>query len=252
MGIGEAVVHRFLRGGASVVMAARDLQRVEAARLRAGATDRTLAVSCDVTSRPQLEALLQAALERFGRVDVWVNNAGFGVIDTLEHMNMADCRRMFETNLFSVMEAMQVVAPYYKKQGAGAIVNIASVAGLMSVPGLAAYSASKHGVVAASRAARIELARYNVQVNCVCPGFVRTQFNENAVWGDERKRSASHGIAPERVADAVWRACRKNLRLVVVPWKDHLLVQLSRLLPGVFDGMMLASLRRQARREMET
>ena len=249
MGIGEAVVHRFLREGAAVVLAARDLQRVEAARLRTGVPERTLAVSCDVTSRAQVEALLRAARDRFGRVDVWVNNAGFGVIDTLEHADMAECRRLFATNLIAVMEAMQVVAPVLKQQRAGAIINVASVAGLISTPGLSAYSASKHGVVALSRAARLELERYQVQVNCVCPGFVSTHFNENAVWGDPAKRSPSHGIPPERVAEAVWRAYEKNLRLVVVPWKDHLLVQLSRLLPDVFDGMMMRALRRQWRQE---
>src|SRR6202051_3569913 len=132
MGIGEAIVVRFLREDACVVLASRDLARVEAARQRAAAAERTLAVACDVTVRAQIEALLAAAIERFGRVDVWVNNAGFGLVDSIERMDMAECRRMFDTNLFGAIECMQVVAPVLKRQRSGAIVNVSSIAGLIS------------------------------------------------------------------------------------------------------------------------
>src|SRR6266536_3178005 len=120
MGIGEAIAARFLREQCSIVLSSRDLGRVEAARQRLGSTGRTLAAACDVTVRPQIEALLAAALERFGRIDVWVNNAGFGLMDSAERMDMAACRRMFDTNLFGVIDCMQVVAPVFKQQRWGA------------------------------------------------------------------------------------------------------------------------------------
>ncbi len=253
MGIGEAIAKRFLQEGAALVMTSRDLVRAEDARWRIGSAERTLAVACDVTVRAEIEALLHAALERFGRVDVWVNNAGSGLVDSVERMDMAACRRMFETNLFGAMEAMQVVAPYFKKQGTGAIVNIASVAGLISVPYMSAYSATKHALIAFSRAVRLELAPYGVQVNCVCPGYVRTDFSQNAVWGSDSLRVAGarqRGITAERTAEAVWRAYAQNLRVAVVPWHSRLLVLLSRTMPGVFDWGMLKMLRRMSRNQI--
>ena len=118
---------------------------MEAARQRTGAPERTLAVACDVTVRAQIEALLAAAIERFGRVDVWVNNAGFGLVDSVERMDMDACRRMFDTNLFGAIECMQVVSPVFKQQRSGAIINISSMAGIVSVPYMSAYGATKHG-----------------------------------------------------------------------------------------------------------
>jgi short-subunit dehydrogenase len=251
MGIGEAIVRRFLLEGASVVLASRDLARVEAARERCGAPERTLAVACDVTVRAQIEELLAETVKRFGRVDIWVNNAGFGLVDSVERMDMAACRGMFDTNLFGAIECMQVVSPVLKQQRSGAIINISSMAGLVSVPYMSAYGATKHALNCVSRAARLELAPYGVHVNTVCPGYVRTDFNARSVWGSESLRiagGAQRGITAERVADAVWKAYRSNRRQVVVPWSNNLLVGFYRFLPGVFNWGMLKMLRRMDRK----
>jgi len=250
MGIGEAIVQRFLREHASVVLTSRDRARVEAARERAGVPGRTLALVCDVTVRAQIEALLASAIERFGRVDVWVNNAGFGLVDSVEHMDMAACRRMFDTNLFGAIECMQVVSPLLKQQRSGAIINVSSIAGLISVPYMAAYGATKHALNCIGRAARLELAPYGVHVNTVCPGYVQTDFNIHAVRGVESMRVAGnrrHGVTSERVANAVWRAYRGNRSEVVVPWSGNLLVGMSRVLPGLFNWGMLRMLRQMER-----
>jgi short-subunit dehydrogenase len=252
MGIGEAITHRFLREGASVVLASRDLARVEAARQRAAAPERTLAVACDITVRAQIEALLDATMERFGRVDIWVNNAGFGLVDSVERMDMAACRRMFDTNLFGAIECMQIVSPILKQQRSGAIINISSMAGLVSVPYMSAYGATKHALNCVSHAARLELAPYGVHVNTVCPGYVKTEFNARSVWGSESLRIAGgvkRGVIAARVADAVWKAYRANRRQVVVPWNNSLLVSFYRLLPGVFNWGMMKMLRRMERKE---
>lgn len=247
MGIGEAIVRRFLREGACVVLASRDLGRVEAARQSVGALDRTLAFACDVTVRDQVEALLHAAITRFGRVDIWVNNAGFGLVDSVERMDMAACRKLFDTNLFGAIECMQVVSPVLKQQRSGAIINISSVAGLIPVPYMGAYSASKHALISISGAARLELTPYGVQVNAVCPGYVRTEFNTRAVWGRETMRvggASKRGITADRVADAVLKAYRSNRRLLIVPWSNIVLVGFYRLLPGLLNWGLLKMLRR--------
>ncbi len=252
MGIGEAIVHRFLREGASVVLASRDPERIEAARQRTGQPERTLAVACDVTARPQVEALLAASVERFGRIDIWVNNAGFGLIDSVGRMDMAACRRMFDTNLFGAIECMQVITPLFKQQRSGAIINISSMAGIVTVPYMSAYGATKHALNCISRGARLELAPYGVHVNTVCPGYVQTDFNTRAVWGTESMRVAGgrkRGVTPERVANAVWTAYKGNRCEVVVPWSGNLLVGLYRVFPAVFNWGLLKMLRRLDRKE---
>jgi short-subunit dehydrogenase len=245
MGIGEAIAKEFAAHGASVVMVARDLTRLEAARARVGGTN-TVTVSCDVTKPDDLARVLATTLTRFRRVDVWVNNAGHGLMDSVAQMDLAECRRMFETNLFAVIQAMQLVAPAMQKQGSGAIINISSVAGYIAVPYMAAYGATKRALNAITRAARMELEQSGVQVINVCPGYIATDFALNAVKGKERYRlgvAARTGITPDQVAHAVLRAYQKNKREIVVPWKDRIFIILYQLAPGIVEGMMKRMLR---------
>jgi short-subunit dehydrogenase len=160
---------------------------------------------------------------------------------------MDACRKMFDTNLFGAIECMKAVSPHFKQQRSGAIINISSIAGLVSVPYMSAYGATKHALNCVGRAARLELAPYGVHVNTVCPGYVQTDFNIHAVRGTESLRVAGsrrHGVTAERVARAVWRAYRQNRSEVVVPWSGNLLVGLYRLAPGVFNWGMLKMLRK--------
>jgi short-subunit dehydrogenase len=244
MGIGEAIAKEFASQGASVVLAARDAGRLDAARERI--RGELLAVPCDVTRREDLSRLLETSLQRFGRVDVWVNNAGYGLMDSVAQMDLGECRRMFETNLFAVIQAMQLVTPVMKQQGGGAIINISSVAGYIAIPYMAAYGATKHALNAISKGARMELQPAGIQVINVCPGYITTDFAVNAVKGKERYRlgvAARRGITAERVARAVLNAYIKNKREVVVPWKDRISILLYQLVPPVVEGMMRRLLR---------
>ena len=245
MGIGESIAKEFADPGASVVLVARNTERLEAARVRVGGPN-TVAVPGDVTRREDLERVLATTLSRFGRVDVWVNNAGHGLLDSVAQMDLAECRRMFEINLFAVIQAMQLVAPVMQKQGSGAIINISSVAGYIAVPYMAAYGATKRALNAITRGARMELEKSGVRVINVCPGYIATDFAQNAVKGRERYRlgvAARTGITPDRVARAVLSAYRNNKREVVVPWKDRLSILLYQLAPGIVEGMMKRMLR---------
>src|SRR5262245_24614666 len=245
MGIGEAIAKEFAVHGASVALAARNPERLEAARQRVGRAN-TIAVSCDVTKREDLEGLLAATLTHFGRVDVWVNNAGHGLMDSIAQMDLSECRRLFETNLFAVIQAMQLAAPVMQKQGSGAIINISSVAGYIAVPYMAAYGATKRALNSITLGARMELEKSGVQVINVCPGYIATDFGLNAVKGKERYRlgvAARTGITPDQVARAVLRAYQKNKREIVVPWKDRIFIALYQLAPGIVEGMMRRMLR---------
>src|SRR5881394_1579791 len=134
MGIGEALARTFADHGARVALLSRDAGRAEAARDRVGHTERTLALSCDVRNREEIDRVLSLTLHHFQCIDLWVNNAGHGLQDSVAHLDMAACRDMFDTNFFGTVFAMQAVIPVMKQQGSGTIANISSVAGHIPLP----------------------------------------------------------------------------------------------------------------------
>src|SRR5579864_7026444 len=164
MGIGEAIAKEFLDNGARIVLLSRDADRAEAARDRLGQKDRTLALSCDVRHREEIDRVIGVTIRQFGRIDVWVNNAGHGLIDSVAQMDLSACRDLFETNLFGTIAGMQAVIPIMKQQQSGTIINISSVAGHIPIAYSAAYSASKFAMNAIGKAARIELRGTGVHV----------------------------------------------------------------------------------------
>jgi short-subunit dehydrogenase len=245
MGIGEALARRFAVEGANVVLSSRDLTRVEAARARIGLNDRTLALTCDVRNREEIDRLVSLTVHNFGRIDIWVNNAGHGLRDSVAHMDMQACRSMYDTNLFSTIECMQAVIPVMRRQGSGTIINISSVAGHIAVPFSAAYSSTKFAMNAIGKAARLELAGSGVHVLTVCPGWINTPFHDNAIKGADRMQLGERrkGISADRVARAVLRGYLKQKREVVVPWTSHISIKLYQLFPQIVERAMLRMLR---------
>jgi len=242
MGIGEAIAKVFANEGASIVMLSRDTARVEAARARIGHIERTLALACDVRHREEIDRVVGLTMHHFGRIDIWINNAGHGLVDSVTAMDMAACREMFETNLFGAISAMQAVLPVMKQQGSGTIINISSVAGHVPLAYSAGYSGTKFAMNAMGKAARIELRKRNINVLTVCRGFVRTDFSANAVRGNEGKKvrpEAVRGITAERVARATLSGYIKRKREVIVPWTMIPVVKLYQLFPGLVERAML-------------
>ena len=239
MGIGEAISKIFADRGASVVMLSRDAGRVEAARGRIGHGERTLAMPCDVRHREEVDRVIGLTLHHFKRIDVWVNNAGHGLLDSVAQMEMAACREMFDTNFFGAVGAMQAVIPVLRQQGGGTIINVSSVAGHIPVPFHAAYSATKFALNAIGKAASVELKKDGIHVLTVCPGRVQTPFSENTVRGSEVKRLGSaRGISAHRVAQATLRGYLKQKREVIVPWTMHIPVKVYQLFPGLVEWAM--------------
>jgi len=241
MGIGEAIAKTFAEQGANVVMLSRDTARAEAARTRVGFPDRTVALSCDVRNSEEIDRVLALTLHHFKRIDVWINNAGHGLLDSVSQMDMAACHDMFETNFFGAVSAMQAVIPVMQQQGGGTIINISSVAGHIPLPFHAAYSATKFALNAIGKAAGVELKKDGIRVLTVCPGFVQTAFGENAVRGKELKKvrpGTVRGVTAERVARATLRGYLKGKREVIVPWTMHLPVKVFQLFPSVVEWAM--------------
>jgi short-subunit dehydrogenase len=248
MGIGEAIARLFADQGSKVVLLSRDAARAEAARQRIGHQEHTLAMACDVRHREDIDRVVGLTLHHFQRIDVWINNAGHGILDAVASVDMAAVRSTFDTNFFGALEAMQAVIPVMKRQGGGTIVNISSVAGHVPLPFHALYSGTKFAMNAVGKAARIELKTSGINVLTVCPGYVQTGFGDNSIKGKEQKQvrpAGLKGITAERVARAVLEGCRKQKREVVVPWTMHPLIKLYQLFPGLVEWGMVKMARKQ-------
>ncbi len=242
MGIGEAIAKVFAEQGAGVVLLSRDAARAEAARERVGYPERTIALSCDVRHSEEIDRVLGLTLHHFKRVDVWINNAGHGLMDSVAEVELPTCHELFETNFFGALSGMQAVIPVMRQQGGGTIINISSVAGHIPLPFHGAYSASKFALNAIGNAARVELKKGGIHILTVCPGYVRTAFSQNAVRGNEPKTvrpAAIRGISAERIARATLRGYLKGKRELIVPWWMHVPVKLYQLFPGLVERAMV-------------
>ena len=173
-GFGRELARLVLERGGKVVVTARDKARV--ADLAAGADDRALALDLDVTDAGQVAAAVAAAHERFGRVDVLVNNAGYGYQATVEEGDEAEIRAQFDANVFGLFATTRAVLPGMRERRQGHIISITSVAGFAGFPGSGYYAATKHAVEGWSDALAAEVAPLGIAVTCVAPGPFRTDW----------------------------------------------------------------------------
>ncbi|HTK89920.1 MAG TPA: 3-oxoacyl-[acyl-carrier-protein] reductase [Verrucomicrobiae bacterium] len=176
-GIGLAVARSLADDGASVVVSGRDPGRLEsAAKELEGLGASALAVAADAAKREDADRLVEAAKERFGRIDVLVNNAGITRDQLLVRMKDDDWDEVLDTNLRGVFLMTRAAGKVMMRQKSGRIVNISSTAGAMGNPGQVNYSAAKAGVIGLTKAAARELAHWNILVNAVAPGLIETDM----------------------------------------------------------------------------
>jgi 3-oxoacyl-[acyl-carrier protein] reductase len=176
-GIGLAIARLLAEDGASVVVSGRDAARLDAAVKELESLGATvLAVVADAAKRGDVDRLVEAARERFGRIDVVVNNAGITRDQLLVRMKDDDWDQVLDTNLRGVFLMTRAVGKVMMRQKSGRIINIASTAGAMGNPGQVNYSAAKAGVIGLTKAAARELAHWNILVNAVAPGLIETDM----------------------------------------------------------------------------
>jgi NAD(P)-dependent dehydrogenase (short-subunit alcohol dehydrogenase family) len=175
MGIGAAVAHRFVAEGARVVLNSHvDDAHAAAIRTALGA-ENTLFALADVSDQASVDAMVVAALARFGRIDVVVNNAGVNVFRDPLALTMDDWRRCLAVDLEGAWNVTRAVLPSMLEQGAGSIVNIASVHGHKVIPGCFPYPVAKHALIGLTRALGIEYAARGIRVNSISPGLIMTE-----------------------------------------------------------------------------
>jgi NAD(P)-dependent dehydrogenase (short-subunit alcohol dehydrogenase family) len=182
-GLGLVLAREVARAGARVAICGRDQATLDRAREdleRRGA--QVVAVSCDVTVRQDVEAMVQHVAERFGPIDVLINNAGTISVGPVETMALEDFEQAMATNFWGPLHAIWAVLPQMRGRRDGRIVNITSVGGRISVPHLVPYSASKFALVGLSEGLRAELAKDGIQVITICPGLMRTGSPRHATF----------------------------------------------------------------------
>ncbi|GAN81344.1 oxidoreductase [Acidocella aminolytica] len=173
-GFGRELALRIVQRGWKLVVTARNLEQVsEIAEMD---KENVLALTLDVTKPAQIDAAVKAAMEKFGRIDVLVNNAGYGYQSSIEEGDEAEIRAQFDTNVFGLFALTRAVLPVMRAQKSGHILNITSMAGLIGFPGSGYYAASKHAVEGWSDTLRAEVGPLGIQVTCVEPGPFRTDW----------------------------------------------------------------------------
>ena len=221
-GIGAATAAALLHAGARVTLMGRDAARLETQRAALGGGEHIACVSVDVTDEDAVNAAFAHAAEGLGAIDILVNNAGQATAAPFAQTDLALWKRMLEVNLTGVFLCTRAVIPAMLARKSGRIVNVASTAGQVGYPYVAAYCASKHGVIGMTRALALEVATQGVTVNAVCPGYTETELLQASLDQITRKTSRSEAearsllvrhnpqqrfVQPEEVANAVLWLC---------------------------------------------
>src|SRR5215208_6317003 len=214
VGIGEAAARALVGAGFTVYGTSR--------RAAAGETrDGVVLLPLDVTDDESVAGVVRGVLERSGRIDVLVNNAGVGVAGAAEESSIEQARALFETNVFGAMRMTRAVLPHMREQGSGRIINVSSIVGLIPVPFMALYASSKHALEGYSESVDHEVREHGVRVLLVQPGFTKTGFDASLAAADqplpfyaERRAIVDAGLAeslqsgddPSIVAETIVKA----------------------------------------------
>ncbi len=242
-GIGRETALQMARAGASLVLAARNEEALatlaeEVTRLGAKAE----VVPTDVSEYGQVETLGQRAMDRFGRIDTWVNDAAVSVYATVEQMEAAEIERVITVNLLGIIYGSKVAAAHMRALGRGRIINVGSALSERAVPLQSAYVASKHGVAGFSEALRLELAREEAEIDVVLilPSSMNTPlFNFARSKMGVQPMPVPPVYEPGTVAEAICHAAEHGGREIVVGGWGKLLVIAQRLSPSLLDRYML-------------
>src|ERR1700720_3239917 len=204
-GLGLAIAQRFVSEGARVVLGDVNLEATESAAAQLGGDDVAVAVRCDVTSGADVDALVAAAVDRFGGLDIMVNNAGITRDATMRKMTEEQFDQVIAVHLKGTSNGLRKAAAIMRENKHGAIVNMSSLSGKVGLVGQTNYSGAKAGIIGMTKAAAKELAHLGVRVNAIAPGLIRSAMTEampQHIW-DEKVAEGPMGRAgePSQVAN---------------------------------------------------
>jgi short-subunit dehydrogenase len=241
-GIGAATARRLARENVCLTLAAR-----RADRLQGVASDvenlasEALIVPTDVTNRADIHRMVQSTLDRWGRIDVLLNDAGISYDEPLVDLEPDKIRNEVQVNLIALIECTQAVLPVMLKQKSGHIINVASIEGLIATPGSSVYCATKFGVFGFSDSLRRQLRGSGIHVSAFCPGYTPSEITPRLKAHVDGRPDAPHhpGLMPTSyVADQIARLVRHPRRMVILPRSWSVLVLVAFLFPGVADALV--------------
>jgi NAD(P)-dependent dehydrogenase (short-subunit alcohol dehydrogenase family) len=222
-GLGLVLARQICSAGGKVALIARDaeeLGRAKADLARRGGAPNVFGVQCDLLDTEQIRSAVRQIIDRFGKIDILINNAGIIEVGPLEHMTREDFERAMRLHFWAPFELITQIVPEMRRWGGGRIVNVSSIGGKVAVPHLAGYSASKFALTGFSDALRAELARDRIQVTTVAPGMMRTGSHVNAKFKGKHDAefgwfAASAGtplisMNADRAARKILAACRRG------------------------------------------
>jgi short-subunit dehydrogenase len=234
-GIGAHVAAELQKRGALLALIARNREKLSAI-----ARPLDLGIAGDLTDAGVRAELIEKTMERWGRIDVLINNAGRGSYYSACETPMDEARAVFELNFFAALDLVRLAAPHIRKTR-GTIVNVSSIAGQISLPWLPVYSASKFALAAITSAQRTELARDGVNVMGVFPGYVDTDFQAHAEGPRPPARvvqSRRFAVSAQQCAEAIVEGIERRRSSVVTPKLGWALVLAHRLLPGFIESRL--------------
>lgn len=248
-GLGLQIARELCAHGGKVVLLARDENELAQAKseLDRSGTE-VLTISCDLSDTAQMQSAVQQALQRFGRIDILINNAGIIEVGPLAHMQFKDFDRAMRLHFWAPYIMQFLIVPQMRAKGGGRIVNISSIGGRVAVPHMAPYSASKFALTGFSDAIRPELARDKIYVTTVTPGMMRTGSDVHAKfkgdhaaefrWFKLANRLPFASISVERAARKILNACRRGKPTLVMPVTAHFIIAANAMFPNLMGRVM--------------
>jgi short-subunit dehydrogenase len=235
-GIGAACAAEFAAAGARLSLTARSAEGL--ARAGGGAA---LITAGDLTQEPVRQLIVERTLERYGAIDILINNAGVGMYLSSWTAPMDDVRQLMELNFFALLGMIQLVTPHMRTRRSGMIVNVSSIGGKMPLPWATLYSASKYAVSGLTEGLRMELRGDGVKTMLACPGYVTTKFQQHVRAGQAPAavlRARRRAISAAECAKAIRRGVERDARTVMAPRSGWILVALARLFPAIVEARM--------------
>jgi NADP-dependent 3-hydroxy acid dehydrogenase YdfG len=241
-GFGAAAAKRFAQEECKVILAARRIERLEemASEIRSRGGE-ALPLSVDVTQLAQIEVMVKAALDHYGRIDILFNNAGFGRLDWFEGLDpVKDIQGQITVDLLGVIWTARAVLPQMYKQGSGHIINMSSMAGWAAPPLYTVYSAAKFGVRGFTEALRREAAPFGVKVSAIYPGGAATEFQKHSGQNKAKQHFKTPkwlSLSADDIARAVVGLAKRPRRSLILPWMMMFSLLLNSHLTGLSDSV---------------
>jgi NADP-dependent 3-hydroxy acid dehydrogenase YdfG len=242
-GIGKACAEAFLKKGFSVVISGRKTDRLnEVANALDASGSRILAITADVSKEDDCKALIQAAVQKFGRIDVLINNAGISMRALFADLDLSVIRQLMDTNFWGTVYCTKFALPYLL-EAKGSVVGVSSIAGKKGLPGRTGYSSSKFAMEGFLETLRTENLKKDLHVLVACPGFTATEIRNTALSADgstqgESPRDEQKMMTATEVANEIVIAVEKRKRDLILTGNGKLTVWLNKFFPAMMDKLV--------------